>query len=78
MMQTQYSVKICTHDKIISLKSLRNSVRDCMICQKRKSKDLSTITKTVLFFKDFKALKSSVEFQVLPSTSRTCMNPVNT
>ena len=54
------TVKSCTHDKILALKSFRNSVRDCMVCQKKKEIQgiLSTITENVLFFKDFKSLKN--------------------
>ena len=56
MSQTQCSVKLFTHYKTIPLNSLRNSARYYMICPKKGN--TSTLTKEVLFFKDFKALKN--------------------
>ena len=55
MPQIRYTVEF---DKILQLKSELNSVRDYMICYLKEIQGLlSTLTKKVLFFKDFKALK---------------------
>ena len=55
MLQIRYTVEF---DRILPLKSLLNSVRDYMICNLEEIQGLlSTLTKKVLFFKDFKALK---------------------
>ena len=72
MQQKHYSVKTFPHHKIIPLKSLQNSVRDCMICHKKKIQELlNTITekkncfqgfeKAVMNFKYFQALQGLVQ-----------------
>ena len=51
MQQTGFSVKTL-HDKNIPLKSLRNSVRHCMICHQKEIQGLlSTITEKELFLR---------------------------
>ena len=58
MLQTciWYTVKF---GKILQLKSKLNSVKGYMICYIKEIQGLlSTFTKKVLFFKDFKALKN--------------------
>ena len=69
MPQTQYTVKLMKFFHC----NLNWTIWDHMICYLKEIQGLlSTLTKKVLFFKDFKALKNQ---WWISSTSRTCTNP---
>ena len=73
MQHTHYSVKICTHDKIISLKSLQNYVRD--FPQNRKFKDFQAPYLKCTVFQGFQGLKKAV---VIFKYFQTLQGPVPT
>ena len=75
MKQTCYFVKICTHNYTIPLIYLQNSVRDCMICKKKKFKDFKAPNQKCTVFQGFSGLEKAMVnfkyFQPLQGPVRT-------